>query len=238
VPGSPQRLAFGLANQDGVILTKAPASSIDFVVSLDGQRIATVTASAHDQGLPRPYFPVEFTPPKAGTYTVSATVNGSSIQTPIQIPPTTTVVGPGQKMPPLDTPTVANQQGVQLLCTRNPICPLHDITLREALAGGTPVAFLISTPKYCKVAICGPVLEVLLAQSVQFPQIKMLHAEVYPSDAEAQPGKERVTAAVKAFGLSFEPVLYLAKADGTVVKRIDTIFDGVELHDALAQLAG
>ena len=41
---------------------------------------------------------------------------------------------------------------------------------------------------------------------------------------------------MKAYGLSFEPVLYLAKPDGTIANRIDTIFDGVELHDALAQL--
>jgi hypothetical protein len=64
----------------------------------------------------------------------------------------------------------------------------------------------------------------------------MLHAEVYPSDADAQPGKGSLTEAVKAYGLSFEPVLYLAKADGTIAKRIDTIFDGVEIHDAFAQL--
>lgn len=64
----------------------------------------------------------------------------------------------------------------------------------------------------------------------------MLHAEVYPSEADAQPGRQKVTEVVSAYRLTFEPVLYLAKADGTIAQRLDTILDGVELHDALAQL--
>ena len=138
------------------------------------------------------------------------------------------MVGAGQQMVPVDTPTVADPAGVQLLCTRNPECPLHDVTLREALAAGTPVAFLVGTPKFCQQAICGPVLDVLLHQKDQFPQIKMLHSEVYPSEADAQPGQQKVTEAVTAYGLTFEPVLYLARSDGTIMKRIDTIFDAVD----------
>ena len=141
-------------------------------------------------------------------------------------------------MIPFDTATAADLRGVELLCTRTPVCPLHDVTLREALAGGTPVAFLISTPLYCQVAICGPVLDVFLTSSARFPQIKMLHAEVYPSNAAAQPGVQRRAPVMEAYNLFFEPVLFLARADGTIMKRIDTIFDAVELHDALTQLTG
>ena len=238
VPGSPQRVAFGFADKDGVLLTTAAAPQIDFGVTLNGQTVAALKAVPHQTDLPRPYYPVVFTPPAAGVYDVAATVNGATLTTKVQIPAMTSVVAPGQKMIPLDTPTTTNLRGVQLLCTREPACPLHDVTLREALAGGTPVAFLVATPKYCQFAICGPVLDVLLKQRDQFPHIKMLHAEVYPSDADAQQGQLRVTDAVNAYGLTFEPALYLAKPDGTIANRIDTIFDGVELHDALAQLAG
>ena len=237
-PGSPQRLAFGFADKDGVLLTSPAASQIDFAVTLNGQTVATLQAVPHQADLPRPYYPVVFTPPQAGVYDITATVNGTQIPAKVQIPGTTSVVGPGQKLPPLDTPTVSDRHGVQLLCTREPQCPLHDVTLREALGSGAPVAFLVATPKYCQFAICGPVLDVLLKQKDQFPQIKMLHAEVYPSDAAAQQGQTQLTEAVNALGLTFEPALYLAKPDGTIAKRIDTIFDGVELHDALAQLAG
>ena len=235
-PGSPQRLTFGFADADGVVVTTPPASTVDVTVTLNDQLIATLKAAAHQADLPRPYYPVVFTPPTAGNYTVSASVKGTTLQSAVAIPASTKVVGSGQKMVPLDTPTTADPHGVQLVCTRDPACPLHDVTLRTALGGGAPVAFLIATPKYCQTAICGPVLDVLLKQKDQFPQVKMLHAEVYPSDAAAQPGNQQVTEAVTAFGLTFEPALYLAAADGTIVNRIDTIFDGVELHDALAQL--
>jgi hypothetical protein len=54
----------------------------------------------------------------------------------------------------LETPTVADLKGVELLCTRTPnACPLHDVTLKDALAANTPVAFLIATPKFCQTAI-------------------------------------------------------------------------------------
>jgi hypothetical protein len=43
---------------------------------------------------------------------------------------------------------------------------------------------------------------------------------------------------MEAYNLFFEPVLFVAQGDGTIVKRLDTIFDGVELNDALAQIGG
>ena len=60
----------------------------------------------------------------------------------------------------------------------------------------------------------------------------MLHSEVYPTVADAQPNTLKVTDVVAAYGLTFEPALYLSSPDGTIVNRIDTIFDTSELHDA------
>jgi len=238
VPGSPQRVTFGVADHEGVLQDDVP-DTLNFDIVLEGQNVGSaITAKKHADGIPKPYFPVEFTPPSAGIYTVLSSVKGTQVELRLQIPATTDVIGAGQKMVPVDTPTTADQRGVQLLCTRTPACPLHDITLREALTLGQPLAFIVATPQFCQTAICGPVLDVLLAQRDQFPQIKMLHAEVYPSEADAQPGHQKLTEAVEAYHLTFEPVVYLARPDGTIMKRVDTIFDGVELHDALAQLIG
>jgi hypothetical protein len=239
--GAPARVTFGLTDKDGVLLQQSPASSLDFAVTLDGQPFGpAITATSHAEGIPRPYFPVEFTPTKAGIYEFSSQVAGTPVRIPIQLTGApVTVPGAGQPMIPFDTPTTTDQRGVELLCTRTPACPLHDVTLREALASGTPVAFLISTPAYCQVAICGPVLDVLMAAAPQFPQIKMLHAEVYPSNADAQfADADHRTPVMKAYDVLFEPVLFLARSDGVIMKRIDTIFDAVELHDALTQLVG
>ena len=237
VPGQPQRVTIGFADKEGVVLTQPPADPVTFSVESNGNRIGDpVTVPSHAQGIPKAYFPIIFTPPAPGTYSVSASISNTPVSTEFQIANSTSVVAAGQKMIPFDTPTVSDLRGVELLCTRNPQCPLHDVTLREALAAGTPVAFLVATPEFCQQAICGPVLDVLLAQKDAFPTVKMLHSEVYPTVADAQPNTLKVTDVVNAYGLTFEPALYLAGKDGTIVNRLDTIFDEVELHDALTKL--
>jgi hypothetical protein len=236
VPGSPQRMPVALFDKDGVVLDKPPPTLAFTVVGPDEQPVSEpITVTSHGAGLPRPYYPLIFTPPMPGVYTISAQPNGTLVNAHVQIPATSDVPRPGQAMVPVDTPTTADPHG-ELVCTRQPPCPLHDVTLREALAGGTPVAFIIATPKYCQTAICGPVLDVLLSAKDQFPTVKMVHAEVYPSDAAAQPATQETTEAVKAYNLSYEPVLFLAKPDGTIAQRIDTIFDEVEVRQALTQL--
>ena len=78
--GSPARVTFGISDQDGVILPDAPVASLDFAVTLDGQPMgAPITSTSHAQGLPRPYFPVEFTPPRAGVYEFRSTVTGTAV---------------------------------------------------------------------------------------------------------------------------------------------------------------
>jgi hypothetical protein len=238
VPGSPQRLTFGLADKDGVLVATPPVSEMTMSISLDGQPVGTpVTSAKHDSGLSRPYFPLVFTPPSAGVYTVSTTIEGATVERQVQIPTTSKAIQPGQPMVPLDTPTTTDRRGVELLCTRSPACPLHDITLRDALTKGTPVAFLVATPQFCQTAICGPVLDVFLNVRPEFPQVTFLHSEVYPSVAAAQPGAQQTVEAITTYNLFFEPWLLLARPDGSVHRRLDVIFDEVELRDALTQLA-
>ena len=134
-------------------------------------------------------------------------------------------------MRPFDTPTVADPKGVTELCTRDPACPLHDITLTAALAEGRPVALMISTPKFCQFQTCGPVLEFLLDARASFPAIRMLHSEVWPDEASVLKTKVPV---VEEYGLTFEPCLFVAGADGKVVARLDNVFDAAELATTLA----
>ena len=77
------------------------------------------------------------------------------------------------------------------------------------LAAGQPVAYLIGTPAYCKTAVCGPVLDLLLDEQDSRPDITMIHAEVYTDDTI-----EVVAPAVTAYSLNFEPVLFVADASG------------------------
>ena len=233
--GKPQRVAVGLADADGLLLTDTPAQLTFQVVSTDGKAIGSAIAvDRHAEGLPRPYYPVVTDIAEPGTYGIVSTVDGIEVHTAFSIvePDKVPIPQPGDQMVPVVTPTTADAKGVNPICTREPACDLHQVTLTDGLKEGKPVAFLIATPAYCQTAACGPVLDVLLSQESEFgDRVQMVHAEVYTDSTLAN-----TTEAVQDYRLSFEPVLYLASADGVIHTRLDSIFDETELRGALNAL--
>jgi hypothetical protein len=144
---------------------------------------------------------------------------------------------PGQPLVPVETPTTADARGVDPICTRDPECDLHDATLTDVLAEGKPVALIIATPAFCQTAICGPVLDVLLSQEDAFPDVRMVHAEVYKNpEAVDNIAEADLAPVINAYHLGYEPVLFLANSDGTIARRLDTIFDEAEVAAGLAAL--
>ena len=70
----------------------------------------------------------------------------------------------GRRCPPFDTPTVDDHRGVEPYCSLTPDpCPLHDITLTQALQAGKPLVFMVGTPAHCQTGACAPALEFLVA---------------------------------------------------------------------------
>jgi hypothetical protein len=55
---------------------------------------------------------------------------------------------------------------------------------------------------------------------------------------ESDPSNAQLAPAVEALNLQFEPCLFLIGGDGRIVKRLDTIFDAVELQQELTALVG
>ncbi len=231
-----QRLTIGLATTDGA-LVDGPDSLTATVVDGSGKAVGgTLTAAKHVKGLPRAYYPFETAATTPGIYTLSVQYKGKALPTPFTVtdPAQVSVPKVGDKLVPVDTPTTSDAHGVNPICTRQPPCPLHAKTLRAAIAGGTPVAFLIATPAYCQTAICGPVLDVLLSQRDRLAgKVEMIHAEVYIND---QPSADTVSPAVQAYKLDFEPCLFLADAKGVITHRLDTVFDETEVAAALDTL--
>ena len=106
--------------------------------------------------------------------------------------------------------------------------------MAEALDDGEPIALLVSTPAFCQIAICGPVLDVLLGVTRRPPRRSASSTpRCTPTRHEEIETKAPV---VDELGLTFEPCLVLVGADGIVVERLDTIFDDDEL-DATPWLA-
>ena len=135
----------------------------------------------------------------------------------------------GDRLPPVETPTVADHRGVEPICTRQPPCPLHAQTLAEVVSTGRPVAYIIGTPAFCQTASCAPALNFLLAEhDRRGDSMPMVHAEVY-TDTTAT----TTTPAVNSYHLPFEPVLFVTDANGVIVERLDSIWDAAELSTAL-----
>jgi hypothetical protein len=241
VTGSEQRLPFTLADATGAPAEDVPAS-LEFVVqTADGDAVGDpVTVERHDQGIPTAYFPVLFEFPEAGDYQVTTTVEGEELAPRVfrvSEPDAVPVPQPGQPLVPVETPTTADARGVDPICTRDPECDLHDATLTDVLAEGKPVALIIATPAFCQTAICGPVLDVLLSQEDAFPDVRMVHAEVYKNpEAVDNIAEADLAPVIDAYHLGYEPVLFLANSDGTIARRLDTIFDEAEVAAGLAAL--
>jgi len=237
--GTTIRAPFGVADSQGLLLHSQSPAKIELgVYGPDDQQVGKpVTVVRRSKGLPRPYYALEVAIDTPGIYTakaLSGVAAGNSMAIEVSDPKDLRVLRPGQAMPALQTPTTKDAAGVTPICTADPICPLHDLTVAQALTEQRPVGLIVASPKFCQVAICGPVLDLVLQQVADFPQIRFVHAEVYANPAQ---DLTHYSPTINALGLGFEPVLYLTDAKGQVTQRLDSIFDTDELKAALQATA-
>lgn len=237
VAGIENRLPFALGGEDGVPTKDGPAQ-LDFLISTSaGQPVGDpITVDRHADGTPIGYYPVRFTPPQAGAYVARTVVDGTKAEQAFQVNATSTtdLLQPGSPMRSIATPTLDDTLGTDPICTQKPEpCALHSLNLTDALAAGKPTAVLFSTPAFCQTGVCGPVLALLLEQVAAFPDVQFIHCEIYKGDPTA--GSAELVEAVEGYGLTYEPSLFVADAAGTVVSRLDNVFDRVEMATALEQ---
>ncbi len=237
VAGRPFRAPFGAADIDGLLpIDRTPAQLEVQLVGPDGTELgAPITVQRHADGLPRGYFPLFATVEQAGIYSAQTMIHDVPAEMQFQVSDAgdVTVIQAGQPLPRLETPTISDARGVTPICTRDPVCPLHELTVAQAIEENRPVALLVASPAFCKIEICGPVLDVLLEVRAEHPTVQFIHAEVY-----ADPATDLTTYApvIEPLGLHFEPCLVLADTAGNVVDRLDTIYDRSELRDSLSKL--
>lgn len=232
---TPLRLPLAFADRDGVSVADVPEAIQVRATSPSGVEQQTVEVARRREGIPSPYYPFEATLDEPGQWELTISVGEAETSTNLTVRPRqelAVVPGPGERLPSIATPTTADALGINPLCTAEPPCPLHEVGLDDALTAGLPIALLVSTPAFCQTAICGPVLDLLLArQSGLAGKLTMIHAEVY-TDEDA----DQTTPTVNALGLRYEPSLFLADADGNVRGRLDYTFDASELDEQLAAL--
>jgi hypothetical protein len=235
--GKPLRLPLALASADGAIL---PAESTPETIEVQwypegSEPGEAITIEQRAEDIPTPYFPLEVTFDAPGTYRIDITADGGRAATTVDAIPAEqapAVPGPGEALLTVVTPTTADARGIDPVCTRDPDCPFHTEPLDEVIGGPKAIALIVSTPAFCQTAICGPVLDLLVDRAEQYADVlSIVHAEVYTDETA-----KTITETVQAYGMTYEPALFLATPDGTIQTRLDYTFDGSELDEALSRL--
>ena len=239
VPGN-LRLPISLAFSSGIISAtsdfKFPKTLWAKVVDLSTDKVIIENTSATLYGaeISLPYYPFQVTIESPGNYSLIVS-GGPPEGTAFSVLERALVLVPGvgDLLPGFDTPTFGDHRQVEPICTRQPEpCPFHKLTLNEALKLGVPVAYLVGTPAHCSTGTCAPALSGLIDVASRIVgRAVFIHAEIYADEAATV-----IAPAVQALNLSFEPVLFIADKNGKVFKRLDAVFDALEISDALASV--
>jgi hypothetical protein len=235
--GMPYRLAFFVADNANNAAPVTLDSPLTLRIGPQGGPLGpSMATTIHTDGPEPNYALTSYMFRTPGTYNIEASFKGKKLTLPLSVTPPSASATPtvGQRMIPVATPTTANHQGVNPICTAQPPCPFHAVALDTALAAHQPVALQFATPALCQSKFCGPVLSNLVAVSGAWrDRVTFIHAEIY-TDLSGQTG----TKAVQAWGLQHEPMLYLGNADGTIVARVDNLYDQVEARSVLTAAYG
>lgn len=232
VAGVEERVPFAVLK--GMKPTSEHEAEVGFAKD-GGEFGASIKVTAHTEGIEqRPYYVVRQTFPEPGTYRLGVNVGGGSVEAAFRVldAASSKTPVPGRAFPAVKTPTVADQMGVNPICTRSPACPWHAVSLDAALAEKRPVVLNVGTPARCATQTCGPVLDVLLSQRDAFEsKVRFVHAEVYTTLT----GQETLPV-ISELGLTSEPWTFLIGADGVVRDRLAGPIDRREAAEALAKL--
>jgi hypothetical protein len=157
-----------------------------------------------------------------------------SVTSTFSVLPDSTMPMVGEPALRTQSPTTSNPRGVDPICTRDPVCSMHDMTVAEAVTSGRPSVISFATPRFCASRTCGPAVDVVEAgkRSVG-DEVAFVHVEIY-SSLDATPAN--ITEAVREWQLPGEPWVFLVAADGNVRARWSGAVGPEEFTEALQAL--
>ena len=176
---------------------------------------------------------VEF--PEAGDWIVAATLDvdgGRAVGQGAASVAAKVPAAVGSKAKRLATPVATSAAGRKKICTREPACPLHAISLDDALAAGRPTVVTFATPLLCSSQMCGPVVdEQMVAADKLGAKASFIHVEIYPSRSTAKPVRSFLQ-----YGFTTEPWLLVIDRDGVIRARYEGPVTADQVEDALRPL--
>ena len=138
----------------------------------------------------------------------------------------------GSRAKPVKTPVATDKAGRERICTREPACPLHTVSLDRALRAGRPTVVTFATPLLCASRMCGPVVDEQMAVADRVGgKASFVHVEIYPT---RQPGKP--AAPFLAWGFQTEPWLVVVDRRGVIAARYEGPVTAAQVDTALRPL--
>lgn len=230
---NPQRFVFAIAQGTGPVEnTYASGAKAQVAFAAPGATQATVLPTKlYKDGLPRNrgVYVAQATFPQPGAWKAILLVKGKKVPFAVQVKPTAEAPTIGAAAPRAASPTKANRLGVNPICTRQPACPLHAVSLSDVIGTGKLVAAMFATPALCQSQYCGPVLDELLKVVTRYQdRVTFVHTEIYTSNRGAT-----LAPTVQAWNIPGEPWLFTIDGAGTIKGRIDGAFGSREIVEQL-----
>jgi hypothetical protein len=139
----------------------------------------------------------------------------------------------GSKARAVRTPVATTVAGRRKICTRDPVpCPLHSVSLDDALRAGRPTVVSFATPLLCTSRMCGPVVdEQMVAAAKLGRRASFIHVEVYPDRNPDKPAP-----AMAAYGFTTEPWVLVVDRDGVIRARFEGPVTSTQIEAAVRPL--
>jgi hypothetical protein len=139
----------------------------------------------------------------------------------------------GSKARAVRTPVATTVAGRRKICTRDPVpCPLHSVSLDDALRAGRPTVVSFATPLLCTSRMCGPVVdEQMVAAAKLGRRASFIHVEVYPDRNPDKP-----VPAMAAYGFTTEPWVLVVDRDGVIRTRFEGPVTSTQIEAAVRPL--
>lgn len=143
------------------------------------------------------------------------------------------VVGRGDPAPLSETRTSADHEISEISSDPEPDASFYALSIHQAVQAG-PTVVVFATPKWCRTATCGPLLDQVKDLAPAFPDINFLHVEVY-EDLDVSSFEELVAVeAVDDWSLPSEPWVFVINNEGVVTASFEGAASGEELVAAFS----
>ena len=129
------------------------------------------------------------------------------------------------------TPTAGNLLDASVLCTKEPPCDMHSVSLDSVLGSSKPVVLTIGSPKLCSSGVCGPVVDEVVALRASGVDAHFIHVEPYKGSTATE-----LTAAASAWRLPSEPWTFIIDGRGQIVARFEGPIGLKNLNEGFARI--